>query len=71
MSEISVAVVVREPKADEYGYYYRHCFCCGNCGKHQYAYVRKAVSLNGKGIDCADCGCYNRFRTSAENWSDK
>lgn len=71
MSEVSVEVVVREPKAGEYGYYYRHGFCCGNCGKHQYAYVRKGTSLANKGIDCDNCGCYERFRTSQENWSDK
>jgi len=71
MSKVVIDTVSRDPGPGNYMRYYQHGFCCGNCGKYQHIYVLKGRSLSGLGIDCANCGCYEKFRTAASNWSDK
>jgi hypothetical protein len=62
MSEVEIEIVTDAPEVGQYGHYYAHSFCCGNCGKYQHAYVRKGRDLTGLWIDCKNCGCYEKFK---------
>lgn len=46
-----------EPSIDQFDHWYSTTTYCGNCGDHDYAYVRKGVKKKGLSVTCDKCGC--------------
>lgn len=50
-------VTTEAPKLDDCLKWYSVNTYCGNCNKHDYAYVRKGVKKKGLSVVCNTCGC--------------